>query len=117
MEDDEDIMNSDSAVLDGSDDEHKEKQRKKKASSRKDSSNQSWQVNFSCMSKHDGSGKSTNPNARTIEILQQMADYYERDQDNWRLTAYRKDIAALRKQDRKITRGLCHSLYRTEAGR
>ena len=102
MEDDEDVMNSDSAALDGSDDEHKEKQTKQKARSRKGSSNQSWQVNFSCMSKHDGNGKSTNPNARTIEILQQMADYYERDQDHWRLTAYRRAIAALRKQDRKI---------------
>lgn len=55
------------------------------------------------MSKHDGTGKSANPNARTIEVLQQMADYYERDQDHWRLTAYRKAIAALRKQDTKIT--------------
>ena len=103
MEDDEDVMNSDSAVLDGSDDEHNERQRKRKLNSRKGSSNQSWQVNFSCMSKHDGSGVSTNPNARTIEILQQMADYYERDQDHWRLTAYRRAIAALRKQDHKIT--------------
>lgn len=103
MEDDEDFMNSDSALLDGSDDEHNEKQKKRKANPRKGSSNQSWQVNFSCMSKHDGSEKSTNPNARTIEILQQMAEYYERDQDHWRLTAYRRAIAALRKQDRKIT--------------
>lgn len=55
------------------------------------------------MSKHDGTGKSENLNARTIEVLQQMADYYERDQDHWRLTAYRRAIAALRKQDRKIT--------------
>lgn len=55
------------------------------------------------MSKNDGTGKSANPNARTIEVLQQMADYYERDHDHWRLTAYRKAIAALRKQDTKIT--------------
>ena len=55
------------------------------------------------MSKHDGIGKSQNPNARTIEILQQMADYYERNQDHWRLTAYRRAITALRKQDSKIT--------------
>ena len=103
MEDDEDVMNSDSVVLDGSEDENNEKQRKQKAKARRGSSNQSWQVNFSCMSKHDGSGKSTNPNARTIEILQQMADYYERDQDHWRVTAYRRAIGALRKQDRKIT--------------
>ena len=55
------------------------------------------------MSKHDGTGKSENPNLKTIETLQRMADYYERTQDHWRLTAYRRAIAALRKQSRKIT--------------
>ena len=55
------------------------------------------------MSKHDGKGKSENPNARTIEILQRMADYYEKTQDHWRFTAYRKAIGALRNQPRKIT--------------
>lgn len=103
MEEDDVLANSDSAVLEVSGDEHSEEERKHKAKSKKGSFNQSWQKNFSCMSKNDGSGKSTNPNARTIEILQQMADYYERDQDHWRLTAYRRAIAALRKQGRKIT--------------
>ena len=55
------------------------------------------------MSKHDGTGKSENPNAKTIEVLQKMADYYERIQDHWRSTAYRKAIAALRKRNTKIT--------------
>lgn len=55
------------------------------------------------MSKHDGTGNYDNPNARTIEILQKMADYYERHQDHWRFTAYRKAIGALRKQATKIT--------------
>lgn len=54
------------------------------------------------MSKHDGKGKLENPNAKTIEILQRMADYYEREQDHWRLTAYRRAIGALKKQSRKI---------------
>jgi len=55
------------------------------------------------MSKHDGTGKSDNPNASTIEVLQKMADYYQRHQDHWRSTAYRKAIGALRKQATKVT--------------
>lgn len=54
------------------------------------------------MSKHDGMRESENPNNRTIEILQQMADYYNRTKDHWRTTAYRKAISALKKQGRKI---------------
>ena len=74
-----------------------------KPRSKKGSYDKPWQQNFSCMSKHDGTGKSENPNAGTIEVLQNMAEYYERDQDHWRLTAYRRAIAALRKEGRKIT--------------
>ena len=91
------------SVLDDSENNHSEEEKSRKTKQKKGSFNQSWQDTFSCMSKHDGAGKSANSNARTIEVLQQMADYYERDQDHWRLTAYRRAIAALRKQDRKIT--------------
>ncbi|CAD6576336.1 MAG: hypothetical protein ASARMPREDX12_007849 [Alectoria sarmentosa] len=91
------------SVLDDSENEHSEEEKSRKTKQKKGSFNKSWQDTFSCMSKHDGAGKSANSNARTIEVLQQMADYYERDQDHWRLTAYRRAIAALRKQDRKIT--------------
>ena len=54
------------------------------------------------MQKHDGADKTENPNLRTIQILQQMSDYYDRMNDHWRTTAYRRVIAALRKEDRKI---------------
>lgn len=54
------------------------------------------------MQKHDCANRIENPNARTIEILQQMADYYDRISDNWRTIAYRRVIAALGKQNRKI---------------
>lgn len=100
---DEDETFTASAILDDSENEHSEEEKQRKIKSKKGSFNKSWQDNFSCMSKHDGTGKSANPNARTIEVLQQMANYYECDQDHWRLTAYRRAIAALRKQDRKIT--------------
>lgn len=103
MDEDEDLIDSDSAVFEASGDEHSQEEKNPKPKPKKESSKRAWQENFSCMSKHDGSGKPDNPNARTIEILQQMANYYERDQDHWRLTAYRKAIAALRKQNRKIT--------------
>lgn len=55
------------------------------------------------MQKNDGHDKGNNPNARTIEILQKMADYYDRTRDSWRVLAYRKAIATLRKQPKKIT--------------
>ena len=54
------------------------------------------------MSKHDGTSKDENPNARTIEILQQMADYYDRVKDHWRTLAYRKVVGQLKKADQKI---------------
>ena len=69
----------------------------------KGSSTRNWQENFSCMQKHDGLNKQENSNARTIDILQKMADYYDRTKDHWRVNAYRKAIASLRRQDAKIT--------------
>jgi DNA polymerase IV len=45
----------------------------------------------------------SNPNRRTIEILQQMADYYDRTRDTWRVRGYRMAIGTLKNQDTKIT--------------
>ncbi|KAK1769508.1 hypothetical protein QBC33DRAFT_467785 [Phialemonium atrogriseum] len=50
----------------------------------------------------DGSEASAKPNARTIEVLQSMCDYYTRINDHWRTTAYRKAISTLRRQTVKI---------------
>ena len=61
------------------------------------------QQNFSCMQKNEGASKDENPNGRTIEVLQQMADYYDRTKDQWRLLSYRKAITVLRKLPNKIT--------------
>jgi len=55
---------------------------------------------FLCMEKHDGNND--NPNNRTIQVLQQMASYYDRIGDHWRTTGYRKGIGALRKQSQLI---------------
>jgi DNA polymerase lambda/DNA polymerase IV len=66
-----------------------------------------FEERFAC---HQGGAKeaplasgSTNPNARTIEVLQSMCDYYTRTNDHWRTTAYRKAISTLRRQTTKIT--------------
>ncbi|KAJ0424636.1 hypothetical protein BJY00DRAFT_309055 [Aspergillus carlsbadensis] len=63
---------------------------------------QSWQEKFVCMQKHDSTSKTSNPNARTIEILQEMLDYYTRTGDHWRSLAYRKAISALRNQSKRV---------------
>ncbi len=72
------------------------------ARSKRTKHDQPWQQNFSCMQKHDGKDKSQNPNSRTIEILQQMLEYYDRTNDHWRTIAYRKAISALRKHHSKV---------------
>ena len=91
------------AVPDDLEESHGEDERKpKKRAQKTPSVDQAWQQNFNCMQKHDGLDQSQNPNRRTIEILQQMADHYDRANDHWRLTAYRRVIAALRKQKVKI---------------
>ncbi|CAL8583292.1 hypothetical protein XPA_008919 [Xanthoria parietina] len=55
------------------------------------------------MEKHTGTEDESNPNARTIEVLKQMMDYYDRTNEHWKTIAYRKAIAALKKRTRKIT--------------
>lgn len=55
------------------------------------------------MQKFDPNAKGDNPNKRTVEILQQMLDYYTRTADHWRTLAYRKAINALRRQTTRVT--------------
>ena len=57
---------------------------------------------FTCMEKHDGAKKDTNPNTRTIEVLQKMASYYDRLGDSWRTLAYRRRMTALRRETRLV---------------
>ncbi|KAI5808813.1 hypothetical protein DFH27DRAFT_241265 [Peziza echinospora] len=59
------------------------------------------QAAFQCMYAHDGVVGS-NPNQRTIEVLSEMQKYYEMTGDQWRSLSYRKAIATLRKQTKKI---------------
>jgi DNA polymerase IV len=57
---------------------------------------------FTCMHKHDGVSKGGNPNSVMIEILEKLANYYDRIQDQWRTIAYRKAVSCLKKQTKLI---------------
>ena len=62
---------------------------------------QNIQDKFQCMQKQTGSNAET-PNAGTIAILQQMANYYEKTGDEWRVRAYRRAMSTLRKHSTKV---------------
>ncbi len=55
------------------------------------------------MKKNNGTSHPHNRNRRTIEVLQQMAAYYDTTKDQWRTVAYRKAITALKRQKRMIS--------------
>ncbi|KAL9094292.1 MAG: hypothetical protein Q9165_003432 [Trypethelium subeluteriae] len=65
--------------------------------------NSSRQSTFQCMNANDGKGAGVNPNARIIEILEQMGRYYDRIQDHWRTLAYRRAVTSLKRETRRIT--------------
>lgn len=76
--------------------------RKATKKKRKDPKGTFNQENFSCMT--GGTGETgTNPNSRTIEVLQEMSDYYDGIKDQWRSRAYRQAIGTLKRQTHKIT--------------
>ncbi|KAH3980143.1 DNA-directed DNA polymerase [Parastagonospora nodorum] len=57
---------------------------------------------FQCMDPGSNGYSSDNPNARTIQILDEMCKHYDKMQDQWRTIAYRKGITTLKKQTTKI---------------
>lgn len=58
---------------------------------------------FQCIDPSASGYTSQNPNARTIQILEEMCKYYDQMQDQWRTLAYRKGVTTLKKQATKIT--------------
>lgn len=58
---------------------------------------------FQCMDPGASGYTSQNPNARTIQILEEMCKHYDQIQDTWRTLSYRKCITTLKKQTVKIT--------------
>ncbi|KAF1930731.1 uncharacterized protein M421DRAFT_3035 [Didymella exigua CBS 183.55] len=61
------------------------------------------QSGFQCMDPSTGGYASPNPNARTIQILEEMSRHYDQMQDQWRTLAYRRGVTILKKQTTKIT--------------
>jgi DNA polymerase IV len=62
-----------------------------------------WQDKFTCMHKHTGASVDQGPNAQTLSVLQELADYYDQTRDQWRSKSYRQAISALRKHPTKVT--------------
>ncbi|KAH7095653.1 hypothetical protein FB567DRAFT_35494 [Paraphoma chrysanthemicola] len=58
---------------------------------------------FQCMDPSSGGYSEQNPNARTIQVLEEVCKHYDQMQDHWRTLAYRKGITTLKKQTKKIT--------------
>ncbi|KAK6064959.1 hypothetical protein SCUP234_12798 [Seiridium cupressi] len=87
-------------VGDSSDDDRQPK--RKRMSKEKGLEDGSWQDKFACMkggTKHD---ESNNPNADTIAKLQEMCDWYTRNNEEWRVRGYRGAISTLRQQTTRI---------------
>ncbi|PFH55850.1 hypothetical protein XA68_17519 [Ophiocordyceps unilateralis] len=57
---------------------------------------------FVCNQAGEQEAKTESPNSRTIQVLQSMADYYERIDDHWRCSSYRKAIGTLRRHHVKV---------------
>lgn len=74
-----------------------------KASALRDKKSLSNQDEFRCMQPSTGISSVENPNARTIQILEEMGTHYDNIQDTWRTLAYRKAVSTLKKQTTKIT--------------
>lgn len=99
-EDEEDVLEGNHSS-DQSGDEEEENAGMKRAAKRKGkfpNAQDKWQ----CMQKNTGDHTGQNPNTDTIEILQQMAEHYGQTGDEWRVRAYRKAIATLRRHTVKI---------------
>lgn len=64
--------------------------------------NIAFEERFACYQGGTREGPSASPNARTIEVLQEMCDYYTRMNDQWRIMSYRKAIKTLQRQTRLV---------------
>lgn len=102
---DDDGQSTGNSEQSGSEDE-RAKRRKTAPTTRKLRSGRkemTFEDRFACNSAGVKDAGAGNPNTRTIEVLQLMADYYNRVDDQWRTTAYRRAISTLKRQDVKVT--------------
>ncbi|KAJ6445927.1 DNA repair protein rad8 [Purpureocillium lavendulum] len=96
------VIDSDADEREASEPESARGPRGKRSRLRSGRKDTKFEDRFACNTAGELSKSTGNPNARTIEVLQSMADYYERVNDHWRLMGYRKAIATLRRQDVKV---------------
>ncbi|KAJ4164234.1 hypothetical protein LMH87_005917 [Akanthomyces muscarius] len=97
--DDEDETTT-AAVPESGSDNDQESQRKAPAT--KKASAGAFEERFACARSGPLDAHTANPNARTVEVLQSMLAYYERISDQWRVLAYRKAIATLKRQPVRV---------------
>ncbi|KAH7163170.1 hypothetical protein B0J13DRAFT_538000 [Dactylonectria estremocensis] len=94
---------SEAAGASGSEDDQIQKRRRDKRKTGPGLKGLAFEDRFACNSAGAKDAKAGNPNTRIIEVLQLMADYYDRVNDHWRTAAYRKAISTLKRQDVKVT--------------
>jgi DNA polymerase IV len=87
------------------DERHKKRQRQQKEKASTKLMPKERQEKFQCMQggTKDCPENQESPNARTIEVLQQMLEYYEAIGDHWRIMSYRRGISVLKNQTSKIS--------------
>ncbi|KAI0183919.1 hypothetical protein EV127DRAFT_253857 [Xylaria flabelliformis] len=58
---------------------------------------------FMCMRGGTKDKKASGPNAHTIKLFEEMAEEHRLSDEHWRVQSYRKAVATLRRQTKKIT--------------
>ncbi|KAI8953748.1 hypothetical protein F4801DRAFT_82575 [Xylaria longipes] len=61
------------------------------------------QDKFMCMRGGTRDKKTSGPNAETIKLFEEMAEEHRLSDETWRVQSYRKAVATLRRQPKKIT--------------
>ncbi|POR36551.1 DNA polymerase lambda [Tolypocladium paradoxum] len=85
-----------------SEEEHTRDYKAKRSRLRSGRKETKFEDRFACNQAGEKDANAKNPNARTIEVLQSMASYYDRVNDHWRTTGYRKAMTTLKRQEVKI---------------
>ncbi|KAI1750950.1 hypothetical protein F4782DRAFT_507365 [Xylaria castorea] len=69
---------------------------------RKDANSKFGQDKFMCMRGGTRDKKPSGPNADTIRLFEEMAEEHRLSDEHWRVQSYRKAVATLRRQPKKI---------------
>ncbi|KAH7171058.1 hypothetical protein EDB81DRAFT_777537 [Dactylonectria macrodidyma] len=97
------VGGSEAGEASGSEDDQIQERRRDKRKTGPGRKGLAFEDRFVCNSAGAKDAKADDPNTRTIEVLQLMANYYDRVNDHWRTTAYRKAISSLKREGAKVT--------------